>query len=109
MLVSLPRSKVEQEYLALVAAKVVDLREDIEDLVMVANEETDAALKVKLVQGTRGILEKIARLHRMSLVAAKEGPTAPRGCLTPPLPTRRWRRRSGRSWRSIARRKKPAR
>ena len=56
------------------AAKVVDLRKDVENLVLVANEETDAALKVKLVQGTRGILEKMARLHKMSLVAAKEGP-----------------------------------
>ncbi len=33
MLVSLPRSKVEQEYLALVAAKVMDLFEAVEDLV----------------------------------------------------------------------------
>ncbi len=74
MLVSLPKAKVEQEYLASAAAKVVDLREDIEDLVLVANEVTDAALKLKLVQGTRGVLEKMARLHRMSLVAAKEGP-----------------------------------
>ncbi len=69
MLVSLPKAKVKQEYLA-----SVDLREDIEDLVLVANEVTDAALKLKLVQGTRGVLEKMARLHRMSLVAAKEGP-----------------------------------
>jgi hypothetical protein len=74
MLVSLPRSKVEQEYLALVAAKVVDLREAVEDLVLVANEETEAALKVKLLQGTRGVLEMTARLHKMSLVAAMEGP-----------------------------------
>jgi len=44
MLVSLPKAKVEQEYLASAAAKVVDLREDIEDLVLVANEVTDAAL-----------------------------------------------------------------
>jgi hypothetical protein len=29
---------------------------------------------VKLVQGTRGILEKMVHLHKMSLVAAKEGP-----------------------------------
>jgi hypothetical protein len=54
MLVSLPRTKVEQEYLASVAAKVVDLREAVDDLVLVAKEETEAALKVKLVQGTRG-------------------------------------------------------
>jgi hypothetical protein len=74
MLVSLPKSKVEQEYLTLVAARVVDLHEDIEDLMLVDNEETDKALKVKLVQGTRGILEKMACLHKMSLVAAKEGP-----------------------------------
>ena len=40
MLVSLPRSKVEQEYLALVAAKVVDLREDVMNPVLVVNEET---------------------------------------------------------------------
>jgi hypothetical protein len=51
MLVSLPKSKVKQEYLSSVAARVVDLREDIEDLVLVANEETDAALKVKLLAG----------------------------------------------------------
>jgi hypothetical protein len=44
MLVSLPKSKVEQEYLASVAARVVDLHEDIEDLVLVANKETNAAL-----------------------------------------------------------------
>jgi F0F1-type ATP synthase beta subunit len=56
------------------AAKVVDLREDVENLVLVPKEETDAAVKVKLVQGTRGILEKMARLHKMSLVAANEGP-----------------------------------
>ena len=44
------------------AAKVVDLREAVEDLVLVANEETEAALKVKLLQGTRGVLEMTARL-----------------------------------------------
>ncbi len=93
MLVSLPRSKVEEEYLALVAAKVVDLREAVEDLVLVANEETEAALKVKLLQGTRGVLEKTARLHKMSLVAAKEGPTAPSGCSIRRPPTGSWRRR----------------
>jgi ribosomal protein L17 len=74
MLVSLPQAKVEQEYLAAAATKVVELREIIEDLVLAANEVTDAAQKQKLVQGTRGALEKMARLHRMSLVAAKEGP-----------------------------------
>ncbi len=73
MLVTLPKTKVEQEYLASVAAKVVDLREAVEDLVLVTNEETEAALKVKLLQGTRGVLEMTARLHMMSLVAAKEG------------------------------------
>ncbi len=36
MLVSLPRGKVEQQYLASVAEKVVDLREAAEDLVLVA-------------------------------------------------------------------------
>jgi hypothetical protein len=44
ILVFLPKSKVEQENFTSVAARVVDLREDIEDLVLVANEETDAAL-----------------------------------------------------------------
>jgi hypothetical protein len=74
MLVSLPRSKVEQEYLASVAAKVVDLREAAEDLVLVANEQTVEALKVRLVQGSRTVLDMAAKLHGMSLVAAKEGP-----------------------------------
>jgi hypothetical protein len=46
MLVSLPRGKVEQQYLGSVAEKVVDLREAVEDLVLVANEETVDALKV---------------------------------------------------------------
>jgi hypothetical protein len=73
MLVSQSKSKVEQEYLASVAAKVVDLHEDVKNLVLVANKETNVALKVKLVQGTRGILEKMARLHKMSLMAAMEG------------------------------------
>jgi hypothetical protein len=39
-LVSLPKSKVEQDYLASVAAKVVDLREDVMNPVLVVNEET---------------------------------------------------------------------
>jgi hypothetical protein len=74
MLVSLPRSKVEQQYLASVAEKVVDLREAAEDLVLVAGEETVDALKVRLVQGSRAVLDMAAKLHRMSLVAAKDGP-----------------------------------
>jgi hypothetical protein len=74
MLLSLPRGKVEQQYLASVAEKVVDLREAAEDLVLVANEETVDALKVRLVQGSRTVLEMAAKLHRMSLVAAMEGP-----------------------------------
>ena len=74
MLVSLPRGKVEQQYLASVAEKVVDLREAAEDLVLVAGEETVDALKVRLVQGSRTVLDMAAKLHRMSLVAAKEGP-----------------------------------
>ncbi len=73
MLVSLPRGKVEQEFLASLAAKVVDLREAAEDLVLVANEETVDALKVRLVQGPRTVLDMAAKLHRMFLVAAKEG------------------------------------
>lgn len=74
MLVSLPKSKPDQEYLAAVASKIVDLREAAEDLVLVANEETVEALKVRLVQGTRAVMEQAAKLHSMSLVAAKEGP-----------------------------------
>jgi hypothetical protein len=54
MLVSLPRSKVEQEYLAFVAAKVVDLCEAVEDLVLVANEETEAAPEGEAGAGDQG-------------------------------------------------------
>jgi hypothetical protein len=57
MLVSLPRGKVEQQYLGSVAEKVVDLRKAVEDLVLVANEETVDALKVRLVQGSRSALD----------------------------------------------------
>jgi hypothetical protein len=46
MLMSLPRGKAEQQYLGSVAEKVVDLREAVEDLVLVANEEMVDALKV---------------------------------------------------------------
>ena len=53
---------------------MVDLREAAEDLVLVANEEMVEALKVRLVQGSRPVLEMAAKLHKMSLVAAKEGP-----------------------------------
>jgi hypothetical protein len=74
MLVLLPRGKVEQQYLGSVAEKVVDLRKAVEDLVLVANEETVDALKGRLVQGLRSVLDMAAKLHRMSLVATKEGP-----------------------------------
>jgi hypothetical protein len=42
--------------------------------VLVANEQTVEALKVRLVQGSRTVLNIAVKLHGMSLVAAKEGP-----------------------------------
>jgi hypothetical protein len=74
-------------------AKVVDLREAAEDLVLVANEEMVEALKVRLVQGSRPVLEMAAKLHKMSLVAAKEGPDCAQKIFNP-APTR-WSRRAG--------------
>jgi hypothetical protein len=51
--------------------------------VLVANEETVAALKVRLVQGLRTVLDMAAKLHRMSLVAAKEGPDCSKKIFNP--------------------------
>ncbi len=38
-----------------------------------------------MVKGTWGILEKMARLHKMSLVAAKEGPDCAQRMFNPAL------------------------
>ncbi len=45
---------------------MVDLREAAEDLVLVANEETVEALKVRLVQGLRTVLEIATKLHKIT-------------------------------------------
>ena len=73
MLVSLPRGKESQEYLASTAGKSVELREDIENLLLMVKEVETEALKNRLIQGTRTALEKATKLHTMSVVAAKDG------------------------------------
>jgi len=73
MLVSLPRSLPEQEYLALAASEIVEQREVFEEALLVANTLTAGEKKNTLVQAMRHGLERATMLHNMALVAAKEG------------------------------------
>jgi hypothetical protein len=73
MLVSLPKSKEAECYLASVAGKNVDLREGIEDLLLVVAAMEAGDVRTRLVQGMRGILDQSIRLHKMAVVAAKDG------------------------------------
>jgi len=78
MLVSLPKGDLRESYLTFVAGLNVDVRESLEDMLLLANtlpDGTAAALaaKARVVQAARMTLEKVGRLHKISLVAAKDG------------------------------------
>jgi len=88
MLVSLPKGKLEQAYLAFNAGLTVEMRESLEELLLMANampNEPAAAgeLRGRFIQATRSSLEKAARLHKISLVAAVEGPDAAQKVFNP--------------------------
>jgi hypothetical protein len=78
MLVSLSKGDLRESYLMFVAGLNMDVRESLEDMLLLVNtlsDRTAAALvaKTRVVQAARMTLEKVGRLHKMSLVAAKDG------------------------------------
>ncbi len=75
LLVSLPRSKLEQDILAHLAEKLAKLREETKDLLLWAITVEGAAVRMRLVQGLRSLGAKNAQLMKTSMIAAKEGCT----------------------------------
>jgi hypothetical protein len=73
LLVSLPRGKPEQSILAHMAEKIAVVREEAEDLLLLAATVETAAMRNRLVQGLRSLGAKNAQLLKTALVAAKEG------------------------------------
>jgi hypothetical protein len=73
LLVSLPRSKPEQNILAHLAEKLAELREETEDMLLWATTVEGAAVRTRLVQGLRSLGAKNAQLLKTSMIAAKEG------------------------------------
>jgi hypothetical protein len=73
LLVSLPRGKPEQSILAHLAERIAEVREEAEDLLLLAGTVEPAAMRNRLVQGLRSLGVKNAQLLKTSLVAAKEG------------------------------------
>jgi hypothetical protein len=78
MLVSLPKRDLQESYLTFVAGLNVDVRENLEDMLLLVStlpDGTAAALaaKTRVIQAARLTLEKVGRLHKISLVAAKDG------------------------------------
>ncbi len=81
MLVSLPKGDLSESYLTFVAGLNVDVRESLEDMLFLVNTLPDGmvaalAAKTRVVQAARATLEKVGRLHKISLVAAKDGADA---------------------------------
>jgi hypothetical protein len=79
MLVSLPKGKLEQNYMAFAATLSVEIQESLEDLLLMANALPGAPAAVaegknRLIQASRGALERASRAHKIAIIAAKEGP-----------------------------------
>jgi hypothetical protein len=73
MLVSLPRGKTLEDYLAAAASRNVDLREAVEDLLLTVRGLDDGETKTKLLQETRLVLDHATKVHKMSVVASRDG------------------------------------
>jgi hypothetical protein len=79
LLVSLPKASLEQKYMAFAATLTVEVQENLEDLLLLANALPGAPAAVadgknRLIQASRGALERARRTHKIALIAAKEGP-----------------------------------
>ncbi len=79
MLVSLPKGNLEQKYMAFAATLSLEVQENLEDILLMANALPGAPAAVadgknRLIQAGRGALERASRAHKIALIAAKEGP-----------------------------------
>jgi hypothetical protein len=66
LLVSLPRSKLEQSMFALVAERAAELREEQEEVLLLFAAEDLNAQKANLVQHLRGLGAKTAKLLKIA-------------------------------------------
>jgi hypothetical protein len=65
--------------MAFAATLIVEIQENLEDLLLLANSlpGVPAAVadgKKRLIQASRGALERAGRMHKIALIATKEGP-----------------------------------
>ena len=72
MLVSLPRGNLEQKYMAFTTTLSVEVQENREGLLLMANALPGAPVAVadgknRLIQASRGALERISRAHKIAL------------------------------------------
>ena len=79
LLVCLPKASLEQKYMVFAATLTVEVQENLEDLLLLANALPGAPAAVadgknRLIQAGRGALERAGRTHKIALVGAKEGP-----------------------------------
>jgi hypothetical protein len=74
LLVSLPKASLEQKYMAFAATLTVEVQENLEDLLLMANALPGAPAAVADGKNRRGALERAGRTHKFALIAAKEGP-----------------------------------
>jgi len=76
LLVSLPRSKAEQNVFSLMAERSAELQEDTEDVLLLLGTVAPEELKNRLIQSVRKMGVKAARSFKIAQVAAKEGAMA---------------------------------
>jgi hypothetical protein len=74
MLVSLPKGNLEQKYMAFAVTLSVEVQENLEDLLLMANTlpGDPAAVadgKNRLIQASRGALKRASRAHKIALIA----------------------------------------
>jgi hypothetical protein len=65
--------------MAFAATLIVEIQENLEDLLLLANSLPSAPAAVadgkkRLIQASRGALERAGRMHKIALIATKEGP-----------------------------------
>jgi hypothetical protein len=73
LLCTLSRDKDEGKFQAWLAERVVEAREESEDVLLIAATAENAALKERLLQSNRSLVAKLVKIQKATLVAAKEG------------------------------------
>ncbi len=84
MFVSLPKENLEQKYMAFAATLSVEVQENLEDLLLMANALPGAPAAVadgknRLIQVGRGALEQASRLTRLPSSRRRRGLIRPSG------------------------------